>query len=557
MKRFIYTAISIFIIHSQVSAQIKIDDGGILEGGSIGEFSVHGNSWNNRFITYFIQNTTPDILPADARTSIQNAFATWQAITRRYFMEVCNANDADIVIFWGERNHGDNFPFDGPGTFQGNVLAHAFFPPPNSGALAGDIHFDDFEDWTNITRANDLPPIDLQTVALHEIGHSLGLNHTGVAGAVMEAFYNGSRRALAADDIAGIRSIYGQNVDFIAGPANFDQSATFTINETLPAGYAINWTSSSPCVAVTPSGTGVILTNNGFSGVLTLTATINNGCGVLNFTMNIQVTLPNVDIIGDNLCTTTSGLYSISNLAAGATISWQATPAGIVTISSPNSPQTTITKNTNGIFTLTANITQCGITFTRTKTITVGSPPIPTISIDGIAPYGGISATVYTDAPPPYDWYVDGVFAKRSYTKSTNSSLIPAGSCGVWHYLTVLVTNSCGSTFSQYQMNPRSDYMYPCRRYDANPGNVVAEEQNEKLSASISSEGKNAGFIISVKGTSENISLRVSDVSGRLVEKMENIKAGSVIRLGRNYALGFYVVELKQGKERLTLKLIK
>ncbi len=61
MKKFIYTAIAIFIIHFKVSAQIKIDDGGLLVGGSIGEFSVQGNAWNNRFITYFIQNTTPDI----------------------------------------------------------------------------------------------------------------------------------------------------------------------------------------------------------------------------------------------------------------------------------------------------------------------------------------------------------------------------------------------------------------------------------------------------------------------------------------------------------------
>jgi hypothetical protein len=48
--------------------------------------------------------------------------------------------------------------FDG----VGNVLAQAFYPPPNGDAIAGDLHFDDAETWTR-----DLPPtgIDLDTVA--------------------------------------------------------------------------------------------------------------------------------------------------------------------------------------------------------------------------------------------------------------------------------------------------------------------------------------------------------------------------------------------------------
>ena len=50
---------------------------------------------------------------------------------------------------------------------------------------------------------------DLTTVAIHEFGHALGLNHSPVVGSVMEAFYGGPRRVLHADDIAGITSIYG------------------------------------------------------------------------------------------------------------------------------------------------------------------------------------------------------------------------------------------------------------------------------------------------------------------------------------------------------------
>ena len=44
MRKIIYTTIVFFIIYTQSFSQIKIDDGGILVGGSVGEFSVQGNS---------------------------------------------------------------------------------------------------------------------------------------------------------------------------------------------------------------------------------------------------------------------------------------------------------------------------------------------------------------------------------------------------------------------------------------------------------------------------------------------------------------------------------
>ncbi len=52
---------------------------------------------------------------------------------------------------------------------------------------------------------------DLFSVAMHEIGHSLGLGESSVAGAVEYGTYNGVMKGLASDDIAGIRSIYSSN----------------------------------------------------------------------------------------------------------------------------------------------------------------------------------------------------------------------------------------------------------------------------------------------------------------------------------------------------------
>ena len=63
---------------------------------------------------------------------------------------------------------------------------------------------------------------DTQTVWLHEFGHALGLDHSGVDGAVMEPYYEGVRRALHSDDIAGIKSLYA------SGPVNEAPSVTIS-----------------------------------------------------------------------------------------------------------------------------------------------------------------------------------------------------------------------------------------------------------------------------------------------------------------------------------------
>jgi len=53
---------------------------------------------------------------------------------------------------------------------------------------------------------------DLQGVICHELGHALGLGHTGSVGATMEASVANpavTSRSIQADDIAGVQSIYG------------------------------------------------------------------------------------------------------------------------------------------------------------------------------------------------------------------------------------------------------------------------------------------------------------------------------------------------------------
>lgn len=119
-------------------------------------------------------------------------------------LETANGHIGDIRV--------SGFNFDGPG----GDLAHGFQPGTQAifgpgGSIAGDIHFDSSETWINdpfdTETGNDF---DFFTVALHEIGHALGLAHSLVEGSVMEATYEGARRTLHSDDIAGIKALYGE-----------------------------------------------------------------------------------------------------------------------------------------------------------------------------------------------------------------------------------------------------------------------------------------------------------------------------------------------------------
>ncbi|XP_070495318.1 interstitial collagenase-like [Chironomus tepperi] len=109
------------------------------------------------------------------------------------------------MIYFVKPKHTDVDPY----VFGSNTLAHAFQP---GRGLGGDAHFNELINWDFKVSYNSKPEdgkISFFGVALHELGHSLGLGHTVIENAVMYEFYSSDTSTLAEDDIRGMQHIYG------------------------------------------------------------------------------------------------------------------------------------------------------------------------------------------------------------------------------------------------------------------------------------------------------------------------------------------------------------
>ncbi len=146
-------------------------------------------------------------MPAGSSAAVAAATASWAAVADLHFTLVTDG--------------GGPFNIGGATGTQGNlrvssgtipapgVLAHGYFPPPNGITAAGDIHFDTAWAWVTAGPAPG-PPFDVETVALHELGHALGLTHAATVPAdIMFPVYSGIKTTPAAGDIGFITSVYG------------------------------------------------------------------------------------------------------------------------------------------------------------------------------------------------------------------------------------------------------------------------------------------------------------------------------------------------------------
>jgi matrixin/ricin-type beta-trefoil lectin protein/putative peptidoglycan binding protein len=183
--------------------------GGMLPGlDARWSYDCLGRAWERRFFKYAFGNVTRDVPDVVAKALVARAFGAWANSsawntpparpTGLSFTRVEPSESPDFLVEWRPAADPDY-------SMVGNVLAHADWPPTCQFTnFPKALHFDDSEhNWTSGAKPDKF---DIQSVAIHEIGHLLGLGHSSIMGSIMRPSFppNFAQNTLGTDDVKGL-----------------------------------------------------------------------------------------------------------------------------------------------------------------------------------------------------------------------------------------------------------------------------------------------------------------------------------------------------------------
>jgi hypothetical protein len=142
------------------------------------------------------------------------------------------------------------------------------------------------------------------------------------------------------------------------------------------------------------------------------------------------------------------------------------------------------------------------------------------------------------------------------------------GECSVHIASAPMAIDNCAGMITATTTDPR-DYSVPGNytitwKYNDGHGNIVSQQQHvivKSLALTVQAfpNPTNNQFSITVRSCniSDKVTIRIFDVLGRLVEMPKNVTLNEKIHFGGNYAAAPYILQVIQGKEIVTVKLLK
>lgn len=199
----------------------------------------------------------------------------------------------------------------------------------------------------------------------------------------------------------------------------------------------------------------------------------------------------------------TNSTYSISNLPAGATVNWSASPSGVVNFSCTTCSSTTLSKSSLGIVTLTAIINPgCGLPTTVSRNITVGYAPMSISSVNTGYCNGTYDSWTESDTPAvngtSWLWTVDflgynsDIYIAHPTFSSTDVDVSGGGTLKLYY------TDICGNNMTDGVTIYSSCHGANIASFDITP-NPAINNASIKSNTQTLSKGNNKNSIYAIK----------------------------------------------------------
>jgi len=159
-------------------------------------YVLSGYQWPvGSIVKYYINANTAQV--GDEDTVVKSAAHSWSLI-----------NPPGLQLSYGGMSSAKDYSYSGFNTVcwkdEGNngTLATSYIWYSGGTIFETDLVFNDFYNWSN--SGDDY---DIESVALHEFGHWIGLDHSSTG--IMTAYYDGIQHTIDNDAIAGFIALYG------------------------------------------------------------------------------------------------------------------------------------------------------------------------------------------------------------------------------------------------------------------------------------------------------------------------------------------------------------
>ena len=234
MKKFCILLLSVLFVSYLYSQEQRYYEFRCPVGESKGNMSF--GYWNKYNLYYYIHNypSNSNLTSTQCDAAILSAFNKWSYYSLFTFTRTYDLSQADIELKWVSGPHS-NCDY---GNFVLGEAAHSS-EGKTSQTPPSYIHFNDIIPFTMTSSG-----INLEVVALNQIGHVLGLEHdTSHSSAVM--YYDGNYHYnidITSYDYNALYNIYGFPTA-IEGPNYISSFGDYSLNnlDKLPSNFSVSW----------------------------------------------------------------------------------------------------------------------------------------------------------------------------------------------------------------------------------------------------------------------------------------------------------------------------